>query len=370
MWKEKWKTFSKKKTVMVAALFFLILMAFIFAAFFLTRPAPVEAYRVTEKPYAEKIIAVGQLGLEQETTLVAEVNGTVKNVSIKEGDILSSGLLLIEIENQVTLESESAQSEYNRLSLLTSSTRLDYDNAQILYREGALSRTELNNKKMAYETALSQMKAAQLQLQIAQDNMGKYQIRIPWDSVLLKAYVEPGDYVRIGDSLAEIGSVGNYRILAELDEKYYPIVEKGMPVTISVGEGHMGETRGEISSITPQINPNTGTFEIKIQVPSGFPYLASNLTVNLEILLVEKENALVIPQNFLLSEGKTAGKGQGFVLRYEEGLARKIPVEIDSGFGSNVLITKGLQNGNLLLSPATGLIDGDRVHRYQEGESN
>ncbi|NCB44198.1 MAG: efflux RND transporter periplasmic adaptor subunit, partial [Clostridia bacterium] len=270
----------------------------------------------------------------------------------------------------VTLEYESANSEYSRLSSLASAARTDYNSAQILYQEGALSRSEFTNKKTAYETVLSQLKAAQLQLQIAEDNRDKYQIRVPWDSLLLKTYVEPGDYVRIGDALAEVGSVGGYRILAELDEKYYPIMEQGLPVLISVGEEHMGETRGEINTFTPQINPNTGTFEINIHVPDAFPYQASNLTVNLEILLLEEENALVIPQGYLLPEGKTTGNGEGFVLRYENGTAHKTAVEIDSGFGSNILITRGLQNGDLLLSPVTGLSDGDPVKRYKEGESD
>ena len=368
MWKEKWKTLPKKKAVIGGAVFFVALAAIL--VFIISRPEPIEAYSVTERPYAEKIIAVGQLGLEQETTLIAQVNGIIERVTIQEGATLSSGALLMEIENQVTLEYESASSEYSRLSSLASAARTDYNSAQILYQEGALSRSEFTNKKTDYETVLSQLKAAQLQLQIAEDNRDKYQIRVPWDSLLLKTYVEPGDYVRIGDALAEVGSVGGYRILAELDEKYYPIMEQGLPVLISVGEEHMGETRGEINTFTPQINPNTGTFEINIHVPDAFPYQASNLTVNLEILLLEEENALVIPQGYLLPEGKTTGNGEGFVLRYENGTAHKTAVEIDSGFGSNILITRGLQNGDLLLSPVTGLSDGDPVKRYKEGESD
>ena len=77
------------KRVLLVALPVVILLATFF--FLGNGPDPVEVLAVEEKPYAEKIIAGGQLGPDQETTLIAEVNGTVKSLSAEEGDRVSAG---------------------------------------------------------------------------------------------------------------------------------------------------------------------------------------------------------------------------------------------------------------------------------------
>ncbi len=337
--------------------------------FFATRDEPLPIFSVKEEPYTEKIIAVGQLGLEQETTLVAEVNGTVEKIMVNPGEPILSGELLIEIENQASLEYASAKSEYDRLVSLQSISKTDYNNASTLYNEGAISKSDMLLKKTAYETTLSQLKAAQLNLQISQDNRNKYKITVPWDSILLKAYVAPGDYVRNGDSLAEIGSVGGYKILAELDEKYFPYIKNDMPVIISVGDGKQGESKGLINSITPQIDGNTGTFEIRIAVPNDFPYQASNLTVNLEIVLLEKDKAIVIPEIYLIQEIGDQGAVKTYVLVNNNGKAEKTPIDIQPTLSAKILVLKGLKPGDMLIAPESGIKDGDSVKKYKESDA-
>ena len=358
---------KSKRSLMIIGLIIIILVATII--FFANRDEPVEVMSVKEAPYTEKIIAVGQLGLEQETTLVAEVNGTIERIMAKPGESVSSGSLLIEIENQASLEYSSAKSEYDRLVSLQSISRIDYNNATTLYNEGAISKSDMLLKRTSYETSVSQLRAAQLQLEISQDNKGKYSITLPWDSLLLKSYVAPGDYVRIGDPLAEIGSVGGYKILAELDEKYFPHIRNEMPVMISVGDGKQGETKGSIDNITPQIDANTGTFEIRIAVPDGFPYQASNLTVNLEIILLEKDKAIVIPENYLVREDSGQGANKTYVLVNDKGRAVKTYIETQATLSAKVLVVKGLKPGSLLISPASGIEDGDSIKKYKESDA-
>lgn len=359
--------FKNKTALLMIALALVILVASI--VFFATRDEPLTIFSVTEEPYTEKIIAVGQLGLEQETTLVAEVNGTIERLMVSPGETILSGGLLIEIENQVSLEYASAKSEYDRLVSLQSISKTDYNNASTLYNEGAISKSDMLLKRTAYETTLSQLRAAQLNLQISQDNRSKYKITVPWDSILLKSYVGSGDYVKSGDSLAEIGSVGGYKILADLDEKYFPYIKNDMPVLISVGDGKQGETKGSIDNITPQIDGNTGTFEIRIAVPDGFPYQASNLTVNLEIVLLERDKAIVIPESYLIQEANDQGSIQAYVLVNNKGKAEKTPIEVQTTLSAKVLVLKGLKPGNMLISPESGIKDGDSVKKYKESDA-
>lgn len=362
MIKEKLK--GKKKFVVAAVCGALLLSAIFGVA---SGGTAVKALIVAKESFTEKIVAIGQLGLQQETTLIAEVNGDIQSVTVGEGESISAGTLFIEIENQASLEYASAKSEYDRLSSLISYSGTAYNNALVLYNEGAISKVEMQDRKFEYESALSQYAAAKLKLEQASNNISKYQVTVPWDAVVLKTYVSAGDYVQSGNPLADIGSAEGFSISAELDEKYFPYIRKGLPVMISVGDGSMGASAGEIQSITPKINENTGTFEIGVSLPESYAYQVSNLTVNLEIVTRELQNAISIPKSYLWEQ---ADANNAYVLLYKSGIAVKQPVKIQPGLSSEIVVTDGLAEGDVVLSPADGLQDGDAVKKYEEASAS
>lgn len=375
----------------------------------------IEAVKIENGPYSEKIVAVGQLGLSQETTLVAEVSGTVREITIQEGGILSAGSVLIRIDegdlayqleereavyldsaaqynNLINFEYASAKGEYERLTSLKVQAEAAYRDSEKLYNEGAISKSSMLSSKTSYESALSQWTTARLRLEAlgpggslrsagasrlqgaealynkAKDNADNYRIAVPWDSVVLKTYVAVGDLVQQGQTLADIGSAEGFTVVADLDEKYFPYLSKGLPVSIFVGEERSGLVEGSVENITPQINPNTGTFSISIALPDDFPYQASNLTVNLEITLREIENAIQIPAAYLLRDKD--GDSDPYVFVYQNGNAEKRLVKAEAGLSSFVLITEGLSEGDIVLSPMDGLSDGDRVNKYKEADAS
>jgi len=358
-------TLKNKKMLAILSLGVLVGIASI--SFLTNNSAPIEALLVSEGPFAEKIIAIGQLGLEKETTLIAQTSGDIHFVNMQEGAVVSSGAILFEIENQVDLEYASAKSEFDRANSRRSYTGTAYENALVLYKEGAVSENEMKTKQLDYESALSQFFASQLTLQRVEENLSQYRVAVPWDAVILKTYVAVGDYVQVGDPLADIGGIGGYRIRAELDEKYFPYIQKGLPVLISLDDGYSGVATGMVDNITPKINANTGTFEINVLLPNDYPYKASNLTVNIEIKVNEKERAIAIPQNYIFEKVSAT---EAFVLAYKEGKAVKVPIRIQPGISSMVIVLEGIMEGDILLLPQDDLQEGDTVKKYKEASAS
>ena len=146
--------------------------------------------------------------------------------------------------------------------------------------------------------------------------------------------------------MARIGKQGGYYVTAELDEKYFPFIDKDKEVTISVGDGHKGSMAGRILRVTPSINPGTGTFEVKIAVPEDFPYQASGLSVNIDIVLLDASDALVVPSRYIF-----VSEGQEYVLLQTGASVESKQVETLRGPGSEVVVTLGLEEGQTLLLP-------------------
>lgn len=408
VWKNIWTrkiNWTKKKRLTVIGL----VIAVIFVFFLLNgrKSGEVEAIAIEPQKYEEKIVAVGQLQLAKETTLVSEVSGEIQAIGAEEGEVVSAGSIIISIRNsdldfqleQKKAGYENADAQYKHLldfdyatakgDLTSLTSKKDqakkaYDAAAILYQQGAISQIDYLEYKADYESAQADWNAAKLkveslgeggtlrssaaaQLQSARasyestmNDQKKYQITVPWNSVLLKTYVNEHDYVQQGDRLAEVGEAGNSYVITELDEKYFPYLSKGMKAVISVGDpGSADGAEGYVDVISPKINDDTGTFEVRIGLPDKFPYLASDLTVNAEILIREEENGIAIPDRYLVDNDS--------VYLYRDGKAVKTSIRYERGPSSNLLVMEGLEAGDTIIKPDSTVKDGMPVRISKRG---
>lgn len=393
------KKWTKKKIMVGAIIGLLIIFFFIF---FNGKNVGADYMKVTEQDYVEKIVAVGQLGMENQTSVVAQVSGKIESIGADPGETVSAGSILISIENldqkSLTDQKKSnyldvleqynslvdydyilAKEDYNRVTLLKQQAQQAYRDAQTLYSEGAISKDSLDTYQNNFESAQNQWSAATLKVEAmgpggskrnslyykmenaksiydsSVEDEGKYKIKSNWDAVLLASYYQVNDTVKPGDLLMDIGQAGAYSAIAELDEKYFLYITKGMPANLTVeGQDKANILKGEIRVITPKVNKNTGTFQVNIKLMSPIEIQASDLTVNIEIILKETPKATVLPKQYLIGDAPS-------VFVYKGGKALQTKVELERGPSSNVIITKGLKAGDIVLLPSDTMKDGDSV---------
>jgi len=382
----------------------LLIIAIIAALFLLSRDKNYDAETITVQMqnYEEKIVAVGQLQLARETSLISEVSGEIQSIIAEDGDVISADSIIISIngsdqnfqleqkkanygnvdaqyKNLVEFDYATAKEDLASLNSKKELAQKSYEAGISLYTEGALSQIDYLEYKSDYEAALaawntaklkvqslseggslrnsaySQLQSAQSSYESALSDQKKYQITVPWDSILLKTYVYENDYVQPGDILADIGEAGRYHVIAELDEKYFPYLSEGMKALISLGNsGKSDVAEGTVDVITPKINRDTGTFEVKIALPATFPYQASDLTVNVEIIIMEKANAIIIPDQYLIEQ-------ESSVYLLKNGKAFRTSVKYEAGPSSNLMITDGLEEGDIIIMPGASIQDGKAV---------
>ena len=396
IWRQNWTT--KKKMIAAAVLACVAIVAF---ALSIGSFGGQESFTVAAQKYTEKIVATGLLQLAKETKLVSEVSGIVKTIEIKDGDTVPAGAVILAIDssdleyelrqkeasyldekaqydNIVDYEYKAAAADQKRMETAMKKAEADWKAAEILYKEGAISSSERLEVQSAYDASVaewkkaslkadslreggSQRSSAQSQVMNAQsayesklEELKKYTITAPWDAILLKTYVKEQQYINPGEVLAEIGEAGSSYVAAELDEKYFPYLFKGMKVEIDLGDSLLPTAVGAISVISPKINENTGTFSIQVDLPEDFPFQASDLTVNLEILISEDAEALLIPLEYLV-------EGEDSVYLYQNGKAVKTKIDYRLGLSGKVVVAEGLKEGDILIKPDNSLKDGKAV---------
>lgn len=393
------KKWTKGKAITIGLIGLLVIFLFVF---FNGKNSGSDYIKVGEQDYVEKIVAVGQLGMENQTSLVSQVSGKINYIGAEAGGTVSAGSIILSIENpEQTAQTEQkksawldVQEQYNSLvdydyvlakedldrdTLLKQQAKKASSDAQTLYNAGAISQDSLADYQNSYQSALNQWSASKLKFEAmgpggskrnslyykmenaksvydsSVEDEANYKMTMDWDSVILASYFKVNDTVKSGDLLLDIGQAGSYHAVADLDEKYFLYISKGMKADINVeGQGKASSLKGEIAVITPKINKSTGTFQVEIKLLSPLEFQASDLTVNIEIALKETPNAIVVPKQYLIGD-------ESFVFLYRGGSAVKTEVEIERGPSSNIIIKKGLKAGDIVLLPTDSLKDGDSV---------
>jgi multidrug efflux pump subunit AcrA (membrane-fusion protein) len=108
-------------------------------------------------------------------------------------------------------------------------------------------------------------------------------------------------------------------------------------VTLDSYKGQSFEAK--VSKIVPYMNERTRTFLVEAEFVNQPSVLYPNTTFEANILIQTKQNALLIPRDFLFNEQFVYNE-EGEKIKVKTGLKDYRKVEILSGIDENTIITK------------------------------
>ncbi len=113
--------------------------------------------------------------------------------------------------------------------------------------------------------------------------------------------------------------------------------------------------------INPGVDPQRGSVEVKLRVPSPPDYLRQDMTVSVDILVARHAGALAVPGDAV----HDAGRASPWVWHVVDGRARKQPVRTGVRGDTCIEIVDGLRQGDLVLAgPAPTIGEGQRVRTH------
>lgn len=257
-----------------------------------------------------------------------------------------------------------------------------YESRQLLYKEGAMPRKELDAAAVALAQAKSQYELAQQhfaalqksgksdQLQAAKGQLasaqGKYEnaaaqlsyteIRSPINGVVTDRPNYPGETPAPGTPLITVMDTSSVIAKAHIPQEQAAMLKVGDAATI-LAPGDV-KASGKVSLISPALDPNSTTVEIWIEVPNPDGSLRPGTTVRVEAVARTLEDAVIVPASAVL---KTAD-GANNVMVVNKDVANQVAVETGVREGDRVQITKGLSGGeSVVVSGAYALPDKTKI---------
>ncbi len=189
-------------------------------------------------------------------------------------------------------------------------------------------------------------------------------ITAPSDGTLYSLPVKEGDYVRVGDLLAEMADLRKVRVRAFIDEPELGALEPNEPVKITwdalPNRAWMGKTETVPKQVVARGARSVG--ELLCTVDNDKLELLPNINVNVRINSKERDNVLAVPRGAV-----EADANQRFVYVVKQGdfgkaILEKREIHVGIADSTNYEVTGGLQQGEMVALPGdTDLKDGMAV---------
>ncbi len=266
-----------------------------------------------------------------------------------------------------------------------------YDSRQVLYKEGAMPRKDLDAAAVALVQAKSQYELAQQHLAALQKSgkkdqleaakgqltsaQGKYEnaaaqlsyteIRSPIDGVVTDRPSYPGETPAPGTPLVTVMDTSSVIAKAHIPQEQAAALKIGDAATI-LAPGNI-KAPGKVALVSPALDPNSTTVEVWIDAPNPDGSLRPGTSVQLEVVAQTLKDAVVIPASAVL---KTPD-GADTVMIVRDDVAHQVSVDTGIRQGQQIQITKGLAGGeSVIITGAYALPDNTKVKIAEAAAEN
>jgi len=271
-----------------------------------TAPAPIPVVTATAKAGDQPIYLTGLgsvVGFKT-VTLRTRVDGELMRVAVSEGQMVSEGDLIAEIDPrpfQVQLEQAEGQKE--RDVALLENARLDAERYRILYSQDSIPKQQLDTQIALVKQDEATVKADQAAIDNAKLQLTYTRITSPINGRIGLRQVDPGNIVHAADQngLAIITQLQPIAVIFSIPQDNVPLVMKklraGRRLLVEAWDRDLRNkiSTGSLLTIDNQADVTTGTVRFKATFANDDNALFPNQFVNARLLVDVKRGAVLVP---------------------------------------------------------------------------
>jgi membrane fusion protein (multidrug efflux system) len=199
------------------------------------------------------------------------------------------------------------------------------------------------------------VRAEEAAVGVARRALAESSVSAPFAGLVARRYVQLGEFVQKGTDLYEIVALDPLEAIFSLTELDTQRVRVGQKIQISVGAFPDRTFAGEVSFVSPTVDPMTRTLRIKAQVDNTEGLLRPGLFARVSLGVARRENVLMVPAEALIQRANGVSVYRVLGSDAAEGRVERVTVETGSQVGSMVEV-----RGEVLRA-------GDRVVRRGHG---
>lgn len=268
---------------------------------------PVRSVTIAKSEGGSSITLSGRIAAEDEVAVAFRIPGRLIERPVNVGDRVRPGQVIARLEqmnerNQLL----SAQAALNAASADLVRARDEYQRQKSLIDEGFTTRAQLDQATAAFRASEAQVKSATAQVSMAQDLVGFTVLTANAPGAVIARGAEPGEVVQAGQMIVRIARDGGVDAVFEAPPQVVRRAARSQTVTVSLTDDPQVTTTGRVREISPQADPITGTFTVRVGLDNPPAEMLLGSIVSGRVT-VEGDPLIVVPASALAtSEGQPA----------------------------------------------------------------
>lgn len=322
-------------------------------------PRQVRSVVIEKREAGSTVTLTGRIEAEDEVPLAFRISGRLLENNSKLGARVRSGDLVARLEpqneeNQLIADTAAlaaAEAQYSQ-------ARGHYERQSTLFRQGWATRANFEIAEKGLRTAASQVEAARARLNAAEDLLGFTEIRADQDGVITDVGPAAGEVVQAGQMIVRVARQDGRDAVFDVPAQVIRSAPAEPEITVSLADDPSVSVKGRVREVSPQADPVTRTFKVKVTLENPPEAMRLGSTVN-GAMQTTAEPVIEIPAGAL-----TRSEQQPAVWIVDPAALTVSlrPIEIKR-FGEDfIAVSGGLEKGDIVVTAGVqALVPGQKV---------
>lgn len=350
------------------------------------KPQPVYPTVVAEPAEMEDVELygeyVGRIRAQQFVEVRARVEGYLEEMLFEEGTYVKRNQVLFVINQDLyRAKADRVRAQLKKDEAQALKAKRDLDRIRPLYEQNAASQLDLDNAIAAYESSEAAVAMSEADLAQAELELGYTIVRSPSSGYISERNVDLGTLVGAGGKSLLATIVKSDTVLVDFSMTaldYLKSKERNVNfgqqdstrswqpnISITLADNSVYPLKGYVDFAEPQVDPQTGTFSVRAEMPNPDRVLLPGQFTKVKLLLDVREGATVIPRKAVTIE---KGGAYVYVVRRDTTVERRF-IELGPEFENNLVVERGLVAGeNVVNEGIHKLAPGIKVELVDEME--
>ena len=306
---------------------------------------------------------VGRVRAQQFVEIRARVEGFLEEMLFEEGTYVTKNQVLFVInQEQYRAKADKARAQLKKDEAQERKAERDLERIRPLYEQNAASQLDLDNAVAAYESAVASVAMSEADLFQAEQELGYTIVRSPISGNISERLVDLGTLVGTGGKSLLATIVKSDTVLVDFSmtaldylkskERNVNLGQKDSTrswqpyVTVTLADNTVYPYRGLVDFAEPQVDPRTGTFSVRAEMPNPDRVLLPGQFTKVRLLLDVIEDALMVPQKAVIIE---KGGAYIYVVRRDSTVERRF-VELGPEQDNYVVVERGVAAGEQVVA--------------------